>query len=155
MISPESLRRYPFFGGLSQTQLALIAMIAAEETFPAGTTLFEKGMPAEELYILEEGNIDLYCTAKGKKPLKFPDGLSVCEVNPGEAFSFSALIEPYVLTSTARTARPSRVIKIEAKALRALFKSDRRMGYLLIQQATRAAFERLEATRVQLAAAWA
>lgn len=154
MISPESLRRYPFFGGLSQSQLAAIAMIASEETYPAGGTLFQKGGPADKLYILVEGSIDLFYPAKTKKTARFPEGIPVSEVNPGEVFSISALIEPYVLTSTARAANSSRVIQIEAKDLRALFRSDRRMGYLLINQATRTALERLEATRVQLAAAW-
>ena len=155
MISPESLRRYPFFGGLTQSQLASIAMIATQETYPAGVTLFQKGLSADTLYFLEEGSIDLYYPAQGKNPSSSPDGILVSEVNPGEPFSISALIEPYVLTSTARAAKTSRVIQIEAKSLRALFKADKRMGYLLTQQATKAAIERLDATRVQLAAAWA
>ncbi len=154
MISPESLRRYPFFGGLTDAQLASIAMIATQETYPAGVTLFQKGLTADALYFLEEGSIDLYYPAQGKNPSRSPDGILVSEVNPGEPFSISALIEPYILTSTARAAKPSRVIKIEAKPLRALFKTDKRMAYLLTQQATKAAIERLDATRVQLAAAW-
>ncbi len=155
MISPESLRRYPFFGGLTQAQLASIAMIATQETYPAGATVFEKGMPADTLFFLEEGSIDLYYPAKGKDPSKFPQGILVSEINPGEPFSISALIEPYVIISTARAAKTSRVIKIEAKALRARFKNDRHMAYLLTQQAARVVSERLDATRVQLAAAWA
>ncbi len=154
MISPESLRRYPFFGGLTQAQLASIAMIATQETYPAGATLFEKGLTADTLYFLEEGSIDLYYPVKGKNPSKFPEGILISEINPGEPFSISALIEPYILTSTARAAKTSQVIKIESKSLRALFKTDKHMGYLLTQQATKAAIERLDATRVQLAAAW-
>ncbi len=152
MISPESLRRYPFFGNLTHAQLASIAMIATQETYPAGVTLFEKGLAAETLYFLEEGGIDLYYPAKGKKS---PKEILVSEINPGEPFSISALIEPFILTSTARTAKPSRIIQIEARALRALFRTDKHLAYLLTQQATKAAVERLDATRVQLAAAWA
>ena len=33
MISPEQLRRYPFFGGLMAEELASIAMIAEESVF--------------------------------------------------------------------------------------------------------------------------
>jgi CRP-like cAMP-binding protein len=155
MISPESLRRYPFFGGLTHAQLVSIAIIATQETYPAGVTLFQKGLTADTLYFLEEGGIDLYYPTKGKKPLKFPEEILVSEVNPGEPFSISALIEPFILTSTSRTAKPSRIIQIEAKPLRALFRTDKRLAYLLTQQATKAVIERLDATRVQLAAAWA
>ncbi|MGE5225113.1 MAG: Crp/Fnr family transcriptional regulator [Omnitrophica WOR_2 bacterium] len=155
MISPERLRQNPFFGGLTADQLRSIAMIAIEETHPSGTVLFEKGQPAEALYFLLEGCVDLYFTVSDSPPLDFPDGIPVGEVNPGEPFSISALIEPHILTSTARLSRPSRVIKIETTALFALFKKDKRLAFLLTQQAARAALERLEATRVQLAAAWA
>ena len=51
-------------------------------------------------------------------------------------------------------ARHSRIIKIDAQALRSMFDLDRHMAYLLTYQATKAAIERLYATRVQLAAAW-
>ncbi len=155
MISPERLRQNPFFRGLTDDQLRSIAMIATEETHPGGVILFEKGQPAEALYFLLEGCVDLYFTVSNSPPLDFPQGIPVGEVNPGEPFSISALIEPHILTSTARLARPSRVLRIETKALLALFKKDKRMAYLLTQQAARAALERLDATRIQLAAAWA
>jgi CRP-like cAMP-binding protein len=154
MISPETLRRYPFFRGLSHDQLVSIAMIATEETYLPGVTLFQKGMTADVLYFLKEGSVDLYFPTKGKKSQKIPDEILVSEVNPGEPFSLSALIEPFILTLTGRTARPCQVIQIEAKPLRALFRSDKRMAYLLTHQATKAVIERLDATRVQLAA-WA
>lgn len=155
MISPEFLRFYPFFGGLTNAQLQAIAIIANEEKYPAETTLFEMGLPADKLYFLVDGCIDLYYTPREKTLSAFPNGIPVGEVNPGEAFSISALIEPYVLSSTARVAKPSRVIQIDAKALRKLFKSDQRMAYLLTKQAAQAVRARLDAARVQLAAALA
>ena len=117
MISPNLYVAIHFFGGLTDAQLASIAMIATEETYPAGVTLFQKGLSADTLYFLEEGSIDLYYPAQGKNASRSLDGILVSEVNPGEPFSISALIEPYVLTWTARAAKPSRVIKIEAKSL--------------------------------------
>jgi CRP-like cAMP-binding protein len=155
MISPETLRFYPFFGGLTDTQLQAIAIIATQETFPAETTLFEMGLPADKLYFLEDGSIDLYYTTGENTLPAFPYGIPVGEVNPGEAFSISALIEPYVLSSTARVAKPSRVIHIDAKALRKLFKSDKRMAYLLTKQAAQAVRTRLDAVHILLAAALA
>jgi CRP/FNR family transcriptional regulator, cyclic AMP receptor protein len=155
MISPETLRFYPFFGGLTNAQLQAIAIISAEETYPAETILFEMGLPADKLYFLEDGCIDLYYSAPENISSAFPKGIPVGEINPGEAFSISALIEPYVLSSTARAAKPSRVIQIDAKALRNLFKRDKQMAYLLTKQAAQAVRARLDAARVQLAAAWA
>ena len=54
MISPELLRRYPFFGPLNDTQLKAIAMIADEVTIEKGVTLFKEKEPAVAMYLLKE-----------------------------------------------------------------------------------------------------
>ncbi len=41
MISPELLRRYPFFGFLGDAQLKAIAMIAEESTYEKDQPIFE------------------------------------------------------------------------------------------------------------------
>jgi CRP/FNR family cyclic AMP-dependent transcriptional regulator len=155
MISPELLRRYPFFGELTEDQLRAIAMIAETEPLESGTVLFRKGRPAQALYFLEAGCIDLFYSLSESTNEGQPEGIPVGEINPHEPFSISALIEPYVLTSTAWVSRPSQVIVIDAQKLRALFKKDHRLAYRLLRQTARAAIARLQATRVQLAAAWA
>lgn len=155
MISPEILRKYPFFGLLSDAELRAIAMIAEEETIDAGVTLFQTGNPADALYFLINGQVDLYYTASPETSDQVEEGILVDNVNPGEPFSISAVIEPHILSSGAYVAQPSQIIKIDAHALRALFEINRHMAYLLTCQATKVAIERLCATRVQLAAALA
>ena len=155
MISPELLRRYPFFRSLTEVELRSIAMIAEEETIEGGVTLFRKGEAADALYFLQDGRVELYYPVSGAKSLDVENGILVADINIGEPFSISSLIEPHILSSTAFIARASRIIKIDAQELRKMFEKDRHMAYLLTYQATRAAIERLYATRVQLAAAWA
>jgi len=155
MISPEKLRQYPFFHSLSDAELRAIAMIAEEESVESGATLFHKGEPADTLYFLQSGHIELYYTQDGGAATDIAKSILVGEINIGEPFSISALIEPHILTSTAYAARASKIIKIDAKALRALFEKNTHMAYLLTYQATKASIERLYSTRVQLAAAWA
>ncbi|MCI0519108.1 MAG: Crp/Fnr family transcriptional regulator [Chloroflexi bacterium] len=154
MISPERLRAYPFFQALSDDRLRAIAMIAERESVPAGVTLFREGQAADTLYFLEDGCIDLYYTQGGTRQSDLRKGIPVGEINPGEPFSVSALIEPYTLSSTAYVSRPSAIIKISAKALRALFEKDGKMAYQITYQAAKAVIGRLYATRIQLAAAW-
>jgi CRP-like cAMP-binding protein len=154
MISPEILYRYPFFGGLDDAQIKALAMIADVETFASGVTLFTEGERAKTLYFLLEGCVVLYYMGNGTME-KFPEGIPVGEINPGEPFSISALIEPNVLTSTARMSKPSRVISFNAESLHTLMQKDQRLAYILTRQAAAAMIERLQATRVQLAAAWA
>jgi CRP/FNR family transcriptional regulator, cyclic AMP receptor protein len=155
MISPEILRHYPLFHSFSDSQLRAIAMIAEEENVEAETTLFQKGQSAEFLYILKDGSIDLYFTTGDKGNSINHKGFLVGEINPGELFSISALIEPHILSSTASASRQSVIIKIEADALRGLFEKDKKLAYLFTYQAAKASIERLHNTHIQLAAAWA
>jgi len=155
MISPELLRRYPHFGPFNDDQLREIAMIADEITAQENEVIFEECGPADALYLLLEGSVDLSYKSQEEYHPKASKIFSVGEINPGEIFSLSSLIEPYVLNATARASRPSRMVKIEAQALRNLLNSDPSMGYVAMQQITKALLERLAYTRVQLAAAWA
>jgi CRP-like cAMP-binding protein len=148
MISPEVLRRYPFFCCLNEDQQKAIAMVTEELSVGPGKELFLEGHPVEALYLLMEGSVDLFYATGDSK-----DQLLVGEINPGEPFAISAMIEPYTFTATARVAAPSRVLRIDAKVLRALCEVDCRMGYLLMKQIATMALERLHFARVQLAAA--
>jgi CRP-like cAMP-binding protein len=150
MISHQSLRHYPFFGSLDDAQLRAIAIVAEELLLESGTTLFREGQSADALYILEEGSIDLYYTPSGSDSLNH-EGILVGGVSPGDAFSISSLIDPHILTSTARVSKPSRIIKINTLELLDLFKTDLRMAYVLTHQAAKTAVERLLTTRFQLA----
>lgn len=145
MISHQVLRRYPFFGLLNEAQLIEIAKLADEVTIEKSTTMFEEGKKADALYILVEGSVDLYY--KLDKDVEH----SVGEINPGEPFSISSLIEPYTLTATTRTTSDSRVIKIQADRLRTLCDNDDDLAYKLIHQLAKAAINRLNSVRVQLA----
>jgi CRP/FNR family transcriptional regulator, cyclic AMP receptor protein len=149
MISPELLRRYPFFCCLNEDQQKAIAMVTEEMHVDTGKELFLEGQPVQALYLLMEGSVDLYYAASGDPKDQFLVG----EINPGEPFAISAMIEPYTFTATARVAAPSRVLRIDAKALRALCEVDCRMGYQLMKQVAAMSLERLHFARVQLAAA--
>jgi CRP-like cAMP-binding protein len=155
MISPEILRRYAFFGRLDDAQIKALAMLANEETYTVGHIVFEERAPAEVLYLLIEGSIDLsYKSAEEYHP-KTTKIFPVGEVNPEEVFGISAVIEPYTYSATAKVAQRSRVIQFNAAAVRQLANDDCSFGYALMTQIARVTYERLAYTRVQLAAAWA
>lgn len=60
MVSPEIIRRYPFFGSLSDAQIKAFAMIAEEESFAKGAVICEEGQPATAFYLLMDGGVSLY-----------------------------------------------------------------------------------------------
>ncbi|MCI0478315.1 MAG: Crp/Fnr family transcriptional regulator [Anaerolineales bacterium] len=149
MVSQELLRRYTFFASLDEAQRKAIAQIADELHCPTGAKFFEEGESADALYLLLTGSVDLYFNLLTEQHKESPIG----EVNPGEPFAISALIPPYILQHTARAGKTCHVLKINARALRALCDKDTPMGYILMRHVTEAAMERLHFTRIQLAAA--
>ena len=155
MISPEILRRYPFFGPLTADQLKAVAMITDEVSFTKDTTLFEETQPAEYFYLLIEGEVDLYFRSEKESNHEQRKELLAGIIDAGDVFAISGLIEPYVYTATARTANDCHALKIDSQAMRELMASKCEMGYALMGEIAKAAMERLGYTRVQLAAAWA
>ena len=155
MISPELLRRFPFFGLYSEDQIKDIALISEEVSLPKDAVIFEECQPAVTLYLLLEGGVDLYFTSKEEYHPKSSKEFSAGEINPGELFAISALIEPYVLGASARISQPARLIQIDAVELRKLMDANPAFGYLTMKQMIKVLMERLATTRVQLGAAWA
>jgi len=153
MISPELLRRYPFFGLLGDDHLRAIAMLADEVWYEKEEVLFQAGQPAGALYLLIDGCVDLHYVADDEMRPELRKDFFISEINPGETFGISALIEPHVYTGTVRATCASRVLKIDAVGLRALCEADAKIGALLMRQVAKTAMSRLHDTRIQLAAA--
>lgn len=155
MISPELLRRYPFFNFLTPDQQRTVAMMAEEIAVPPGTTLFHSGEPADTFYLLLEGSVDLNYDVSDELKTGRQARYYVGTINPGEPLAISALVEPYVLTTTAIAASASRLLAIDAAALRRLAEEDHMLAYNLQRRIARAALDRLTATRIELLAATA
>jgi CRP-like cAMP-binding protein len=152
MISPEILRRYPLFASLSEEQLKKLAMITEQEPIEAGTTIFTEGQAATMFYFLLEGSVDLYYKV-GDPETGVTKEVLVYEVNPGEPFSISALIEPHVLTATARTPKPCVVLKMAASEIGTMCQEDSSLSCICLRRVAEATLHRLTATRTLLAAA--
>ncbi len=153
MISPEILRRYPFFGFMNDAELKAVAMIAEEVTYKEGETLVETGKPADSLYFLVDGNADHLYVIADHNHTKTRKEFYIDEFTSGDIFGISALIEPYQYTATVRAHTPTRALRIAAEALRALCEVDTALAYRLMRETAKAAMERLHSTRILLAAA--
>jgi CRP-like cAMP-binding protein len=146
MISPELLRRFPYFADVSAETLREVAMISEEVVVPAGKVLFHEGDKAESLYILVEGEIDIDFT------LGNGEQRTVDTVVAGELSMWSALVAPYRSTAVGTTRKDCRLIAIHAERLRELCEKHTHLGYRLLVSVTKLLATRLEGARVQLAA---
>lgn len=150
MISLEVLRRYPLFGALKDEQLKAIAMVAEEKSYPNGAMIFQENCPANRLYLVIDGDIDLLYSGGGEGAIAHAP---VGAIASGEILGVSSWLEPYRYIDTARCAKETRVIEIDANTLRALCEVDPMLDRSLTRQILQAALERLRYTQIELAAA--
>ncbi len=153
MISPELLRRFPFFSFMDDKQLKAVAMIAEEKNYGNADEIIANNSPAEKLFFLIEGNASYYYVVTSEHDPYYKQEYFISDFNPGEIFGISALIEPYVFTAAVRAEKSCRLIEIDASALRALCEVDAALNCGLMRAVAKAAMERLQHTRVQLIAA--
>jgi CRP-like cAMP-binding protein len=159
MISPEALRKYPYFAGISPDCLKSVALLSEEKSFTAEQVLFEesgefigeaklyeKETEAKHLILLVSGEVDL------TNQLGSGDPVVIGSAVAGDLLSLSALVPPYHLTATAVAKKDGKAIFIEAESLRELLNENPELGYHLYQGVARALMARLKDTRVELAA---
>jgi CRP-like cAMP-binding protein len=145
MISPELLRRYPYFADVSEAALKEVAMISEEASAAVESTLFTDGDPADNLYILVEGEVDL------KYTLGNGEARTVDTLVAGDLLLWSSLVEPYKATATGICKTDIKLLSIDGKKLKALCESNHDLGYRLLICLTKLLANRLEGARVQLA----
>ena len=109
MISPELLRRFPFFGFLDDTQLKAVAMLAEELEVEQGTNIFESEQPATALYVMVDGSIDLHYKVIDRDDPHIVKEFFISELNPGDIFGLSAIVEPFVHTMTSKVLAAGKV----------------------------------------------
>ncbi len=143
----NQLRAYPFFARLSDSQIERLLPFVMEETIPYNGTFFEEGQPANYLFLLTRGSVDLY--------FKMPDDprhrVLAGAINAVGPFGISALIEPHTYAMTARAGTDCHVLRIDAEPLRNTMAQDTQMGYTLMREIAQASMERMHLAQQRLA----
>ena len=145
MISPEVLRRYTYFVGLSDESLKQLAMIAEEKAVSANSVMFREGDPASHLSIILKGEVNIQYIL-GNDELRTVDTLV-----DGDLLMWSALVEPYKATARGTAMKETHLACIDAAKLRLLCEKEPILGYRLMTQVARLLAHRLEGARIQLA----
>jgi CRP-like cAMP-binding protein len=138
------VREQPFFHGLEDRHIDLIAGCARNVRFDAGSILFHEGDPADHFYLIREGLVAVQTVVPH-------NGLTTLQtVGGGEVLGWSWLLSPHRWHFDARAQQPTRAIAFDGKCLRAKCDDDHDLGYAIYTRFTRIVAARLEATRLQL-----
>jgi CRP-like cAMP-binding protein len=121
----ERLIAHEVFGFLRPDQVDAISDRAERVRLPAGATVYERGIKAEYLYTVLDGEVTLRLPGKG--------GLSVIidQLRRGDMFGSCVCFQRDSYALTAQCTKDSELLKIESTALKRLMDDDLRMGYAL------------------------
>jgi CRP-like cAMP-binding protein len=159
MISPELIRRYPFFAGLSMEHINILAKAGDEQIVEEGHYFFCEGEVQSTFYVAIEGAVGIVFEVpeRGEEPkisdqfarkIKTKD-IVISTISPGDMFGWSGLVPPHKATASAKSLTPCRVIAFDTKELLKSFEKDSSFGYLMIQKAAQVISERLRDIRVE------
>ena len=130
------LNELDLFGGISFEVMNEIADICVEEAYDKGTTIFNQGERAENLYILKEGTINLMVKNGGSLVFSLS--------KPGEVFGWSSLFESGRYTASGICGAELKVVKIERKKLYKIFKHHPEVGFIVIRRVAGVIAKRLK-----------
>ncbi len=159
MISPELLRRYPFFGGLNHDQLVALAKVGSEEAVDAGHYFFHERDQLDHLYLILEGAVAVVIEIPAEnthqtvadqynRQLHTTD-VVISAIGPGEVFGISALIPPPVASAGAKATTPCRVVAFNSQELLQIFAQDCAFGYIMTQKIAQIFRGRLHDMRIE------
>jgi CRP-like cAMP-binding protein len=159
MVSPELIRRYPFFAGLDYDHIVKLAKVADEKTVEADHYFFHETDDLENFYLVLEGavalvfeipdhDIEQQVSGQLTGELKTKD-ITVSTVGTGDIFGWSGVIPPHTATAGAKAITSSRVLAFDCEALLKTFDEDCRFGYLMAQKAAQVIRERLRDMRIE------
>ena len=128
----EALGKLQLFGGLTDAQLDKVRGLCREEVYEAGATVFTEGEVAKELYIVEDGRVVLEMTIRLGSGLGRRGVIDV--ITKGQAFGWSAIVEPHRLTMSAKCIEKTKVVALDGARLCHLLEEDSHMGYKVMER---------------------
>lgn len=114
----DLLARSELFGSLSAQRRAAIAREMREVTLDAGQTLFSRGDPGDEIYIVLEGRIRLSVLSPDGRELSFAHALV------GDVFGEIAALDGAARSADATALTPARLKTLSRAALLQLLRTD-------------------------------
>lgn len=138
------LRDHPFFGGLAEEQLVLLAGCGKNERFDEGRFLFREGGAADQFYIIRQGRVRVEVHSTRRGPLMLET------LGEGDVLGWSWLVPPYRWRFDARALELTRVVAMDGTCLRGKCEEDPALGYELLKRFAQVLADRLEAARMQM-----
>ena len=138
----QNLRRIPFFQGLSDEVLQAIQARMKLRRYKKGDVVFVEGAPADSMYIIESGQVQIVAEGKGGQP-----GTVLAHLGPGFFFGEMALLTGDRRSATVRVVIDAELWELHKNDLDELLREHPHIALTISRELSR----RLSRTIHQLA----
>lgn len=111
------VRSLPLFESMSDSNFEALMQAAYLQVFPAQLELITEGDPADFLYVVIEGRVELFARSNGHET-------TMGMVRPVGTFILAAVLKDAVYLMSARTGHRSKVLMVPSENIRDLFQKD-------------------------------
>jgi len=137
MVSLSHLTKVAAFKGLTQAQFLKLEPYCEALEFQKGDQLFAEGDPADHLWVVIEGTVDLRFEMPDKRPTSADHTVSSVAVDKlsgaGQTFGWSCFVPPHKMRLSAYCVTDGcKVIRVAKVDLLRLFDYDPHMGYVFL-----------------------
>ncbi|MBI4726107.1 cyclic nucleotide-binding domain-containing protein [candidate division TA06 bacterium] len=150
MVDKKLLKDNSLFSDCSQSEIDKLSPLFSERSYVANQVMIPEQSENRELMILLEGSVAvevaLSLSASAEKLML------TSETSPGRIIEWSSAIDTTKSggTASARALKPTKVLVADGQALVGLLKSEKELGYKLMQKILLVIASRLKDTRLQL-----
>jgi CRP/FNR family cyclic AMP-dependent transcriptional regulator len=123
----ESLKRAQIFTDLSQDEMGQIAAVCEQRVFDQGATILSEGETSRELFIIEEGMVEV--------SLGTPDASTpLIHLGTGQVFGEMTLVDRGARSATVKAVHDGTALQaIPHDALLRVCEADNHIGYILMR----------------------
>lgn len=124
------VRSLDIFASMSDSQFETLMQAAYLQTFPSQLELITEGDPADFLYVVLEGGVELFGRWNDRET-------TMDVVRPVETFILAAVLKDAVYLMSARTAQRSRILLIPSEDVRGAFNHDEGFARAMVLELAR------------------
>jgi CRP/FNR family transcriptional regulator, cyclic AMP receptor protein len=121
----DTIQESELFQGVSQRVINEIGKTSEELTYKKDAIIFKADEEAQYIYELVQGSVDMVLPEKNVVHLTTSE--------KGQIFGWSALVEPYVYTATAKCSSDTRVIRISRDSIERAIKRHPDEGLAIVK----------------------
>jgi len=121
------VRSLRLFESMSESNFDSLMHAAYLQNFPAHLDLIHEGDPADFLYVVIEGCVELYARSNGRES-------TMGTVHPIGTFILAAVLKDAVFLMSARTLDKSKILLIPSENVRGAFRNDENFARAIVEE---------------------